>query len=340
VTSAANRIVCFGEVMLRLTAPARGAMLQFPSLNATFGGAEANVAVSLAQLGTPSAFVSVLPENVLGRAAEAELRKHGVNVDHVAFARGRLGLYFVTEGAGVRASEVLYDRTHSVFADAKPESFDWATILKGASRLHISGVTPALGPNGATIAQRAASEAARLGVKLSFDGNYRATLWSQWHGDAKAILSDILRAADIAFIDARDISLVLGQAFTHDDEQMRGRLAAEAAFAAFPGLQRIAATERIATTAGAELAAAMHTRSEQVRSRPLPLGEIVDRIGSGDAYAAGLLHALGRGFSEQQALDFALAAGAWKHSIPGDFSRMTEADLLRFLNEGAKDLRR
>lgn len=121
---------------------------------------------------------------------------------------------------------------------------------------------------------------------------------------------------------------------------MRGRLAAEAAFEAFPALQRIAATERIAATAGAEVGAAMYTRSGQVRSRPLALGEIVDRIGSGDAYAAGLLHAIERRFPDQQAVDFALAAGAWKHSIPGDFNRVTERELLRFLSEGRKDLRR
>jgi 2-dehydro-3-deoxygluconokinase len=330
-----SRTVCFGEIMLRMTAPGHEMLLQSPKLEATVGGAEANVAVAMSHFGDDASFVTILPDNALGRAVLGEVRKHGVDTSGVHFAKGRLGLYFVTLGAGVRASDVLYDRVRSAFAEAKAELIDWSTVLTGADRLHLSGVTPATGPNGAAAAERAAMEAARLGVKLSFDGNFRATLWSQWDGDAPGILGRILAQADIAFIDERDLALILKRSF-------KDRLEAfEAAFAAFPRLERIACTARAVTPAGAmTLAASLHTRTHATHAAPILLGDVIDRIGSGDAFVAGLLHALTHQFDAQKAIDFALAAAAWKCSVPGDFLTVPEAALLQFLSDGVRDVRR
>ena len=336
-----QRVVCFGEVMLRLTAPRRGLLLQAPSFDATFGGAEANVAVSLAQLGTEAALVSILPDNALGQAALSRLAAHGVHTEAVQFVPGRLGTYYVTLGAGIRAAEVLYDRKNSSFAEAKPDAIDWEKVLAGATRLHISGVTPAIGANAASAAIRAAQEAERLGVRVSFDGNYRATLWSQWNGDAPAILGEILAHADIAFLEDRDIALILGSRFTGDDEKALRLKAARAAFERFPNLVTIAHTQRRRMSGGGtELGASLYTRADDFHAQPIALGEIVDRIGAGDAFAAALLHGLSRRMTEARALDFALAAAAYKHSLPGDFNLVSEAELVGFLRDGARDVRR
>jgi 2-dehydro-3-deoxygluconokinase len=330
-----KRTVCFGEVMMRLTAPGHESLLQSPRLEATWGGAELNVAVALASFGGNASFVTVLPENVLGRAAFSEIRKYGVDASNVRFAKGRLGLYFVTAGAGIRATEVLYDRARSAFADAAPDLFDWQSVLAHADRLHLSGVTPAIGPGGSAAAERAAREAARLGVKLSFDGNFRATLWSQWDGDAPSILARILANADIAFVDERDIALVLKRSFQdrHD--------AFAAAFAALPQLERIACTTRAMSPSGAAtLAASLYSRDAVVHGQPIHLGAVIDRIGSGDAFVAGVLHGLAHEFDAQKIVDFALSAAAWKHSVPGDFLAVSEAQLLQFLSDGVRDVRR
>src|SRR5262249_2289195 len=293
----------------------RALLLEAPSFDAAFGGAEANVAVSLAHLGTDAALVTILPENALGRAALSEIACHGVGIESVRLAPGRLGLYFVTQGAGVRASEVLYDRTRSTFAEAAPDTIDWSAALAGATRLHISGVTPAIGAKAAAASIRAANEASRLGVALSFDANYRATLWSQWDGDAPAVLHAILAHADIAFLEERDIALILNLQFRADDENGRRLRAGGAAFERFPKLVIIACTTRRRLPGGGvELGASLYARETSTHAQPVALGDVVDRIGSGDAFAAGLLHGLGRGMAEAEALEFALAAAAYKHS--------------------------
>src|SRR5687768_6131452 len=182
------RIVCFGELLLRLGAPGRQVLLQSPQFEVFVGGAEANVAVSLARFGHDSAQVGVYPDNALGAAAAGELRRHGVDTRALRTGPGRMGLYFLTPGAVHRPSEVLYDRAGSAFALADPAAYDWPALLAGADWLHLSGVTPALGERAAAAAIAAAREARRLGVKVSFDGNYRPKLWEAWNGDAPGLL--------------------------------------------------------------------------------------------------------------------------------------------------------
>lgn len=337
---ASSRVVCFGELLIRLSSPDNQLLLQAPTLNVCFGGAEANVAVSLARLGLHASMASIVPDNPLGRAAIDELRRYGVDTAAVTFAPGRMGLYFLAPGAVLRPSEIVYDRAHSAFAEGAG-TVDWDRALDGAGWLHLSGVTPAVGPNGAAAAIRAVTEASRRGIPVSFDGNYRAKLWANWDGDGPAILRQLLENADLAFADDRDVALVLGRSFDDADPDVRRRNAAEAAFKAFPKLQRITSTRR--TTHGVdhhEMSAVMFTRDGEYRTGSYTLAGIVDRIGGGDAFAAGVLHGVITGIADDKALAFGLAAGCLKHSIPGDFNLVTQADVTAFLGGGGLDVRR
>ncbi len=335
-------IVCFGEMLIRLSAPDNELLLQTPRLSIHFGGAEANVAVSLSRLGNAARMISFVPDNALGRAARDELRRYGVDVSQVVFAPGRMGLYFLTQGAMSRPSEVTYDRAGSSFAQAAPDAVDWNDALRGATVLHLSGITPALGPSSAAAALRAAKAARARGVIVSFDGNFRGKLWAVWGGDGPAALRDLLGQADLAFVDDRDIALVLGRKFAATDPSERRREAAWEAFAAFPQLSRIASTFRVQHTVDHhELSAVMFTRAGgEFTARERPLIGIVDRIGAGDAFAAGLLHGQRARMSDQEALDFAHAAACLKHAIPGDFNLATEPDVRAFLEQNGLDVRR
>ncbi|MDB5368337.1 MAG: 2-keto-3-deoxygluconate kinase [Rhodospirillales bacterium] len=334
------RVVCFGEVLLRLSSPDNELLLQSPHLRVCYGGAEANVAVSLARFGHDAAMVSFLPDNALGRAALDELRRHGVDTRFVRTAPGRMGLYFLTPGAVLRPSEIVYDRAHSSFCLASADAIDWNEALTGAGWLHVSGVTPALGSVPAAAAVRAVQAARKLGLDVSFDGNYRAKLWGAWQGDGPGILRTLLSDASIAFADDRDIALVLGRPFTEADPAARRRAAAKAAFEAFPNLQRITSTIR--TQHGVEhhdMAAVLFTRKSEHATPSFSLAGIVDRIGAGDAFAAGVLHGLASGQGDKAALTFGLAAACLKHSIPGDFNLVGESDVRAFL-DGGLDVRR
>lgn len=323
----AGAVVCCGEILLRFSALGRETLLQSPSLNVSIGGAEANVAVSLARLGQHVRMVSVLPDNSLGHAARDELRRYGVDVSGIRWADGRMGSYYLTSGAMFRPSDVLYDRAGSAFAVAAPDTIDWDAELEGASFLHISGITPALGQNGARIALIAAQAADRLGVPMSMDGNYRAKLWDAWDGDSAAILSELFALATIAFADTRDISLVLRRSFDGPPaDQLRS--AVSAAFDAFPKLARIACTKRHQTNVDHHsISAAMFTRAAAFEAPSYDLVGVVDRVGAGDAFVGGMLRAMLQGMDDQAALDFALAASVLKHSIPGDFNLIQARDV-------------
>lgn len=333
-------VVCFGELLVRLSAPANELLLQSGRLDVCFGGAEANVAVSLARLGHAARMASVVADNTLGHAARDELRKHGVDVSRLIFAPGRMGLYFLTPGVGPRPSQVLYDRAGSAFAERAGE-IDWDQALQGAEWLHVSGVTAAVGPAAAAAAVGAAKAARRLGVKVSMDGNYRASLWALWDGDAPRILGEMLGQADLMFGDHRDIGLILGEpARTGEAEAMR-RSAAEKAFAAFPNLQRLACTDRVAHSANHnDLTGFLLTREGAWRSKPRTLNPIVDRIGGGDAFAAGVLHGMLSGMDEGATVEFAVAAAALKHAIPGDFNLSGVGEIEGLMASGSLDVRR
>ena len=334
-------VVCFGELLLRLGAPGRELLLQSPRLDVHFGGAEANVAVSLARYGHRVAMASVVPDDALGQACAGELRRHGVDTACVLTGAGRMGLYFLVTGAMHRPGEVLYDRAGSAFALAAADAVDWDAALDGADLLHLSGVTPALGPVPAQAALRAARAARARGVRVSFDSNYRSKLWDAWPSDPRAILAGLIDCADIVFADHRDMGVVLGRSFEAGEAEQPPVLAAEAALAAFPRLERVATTIRVQHSVDHhELSAVMVTRGGTTSTGSHGMGAIVDRIGAGDAFAAGLLHGLRTGMREQAALDFGLAAACLKHSIPGDFNLSSAGDVLAFLGERRFDVRR
>lgn len=330
-----TRFVCFGEILLRLTAPGRELLLQTPRLETQFGGAEANVAVSLARFGHDARIASVLPDNAIGAAARDALRAHGVETSAIAFAPGRMGLYFLTPGAGQRPSDVLYDRAGSAFAAATADAIDWTRALDGADWLHVSGVTPAVSA-AASVAALAAMKAARAaGVKVSYDANFRAKLWEARGDDPRPTLDALFAEADLAFAEARDIGLITGQRFDS------GAAAARAAFDRYPNLQRIAHTSRKAHSSDHnELSAEMHTRSAHFRAPVQSVAGIVDRIGGGDAFAAGVLHGLATGAADQSLLEFALAAAVLKHYIPGDANLASEEDVRFFIANPNADVRR
>ena len=314
-------------------------MLQSGRLDVHVGGAEANVAVALAGLGHAVRMASVVPDNPLGRAAVTFLRGQNVDCGGIAQRDGRMGLYFLTPGAGLRASEVVYDRTRSSFALARPGDFDWPALFSRASRLHLSGITPALGPRSADAALGAVHAAKAAGLATSFDCNYRARLWQSWDSDPRAVLTPLVAAADTLFGNHRDIGLLLGRAFGGDGPERR-REAAEAAFAAFPNLRVIASTARRAEDSDRHrIAARIDTPDGAHQTEEMTVSGIVDRIGTGDAFAAGVLDGLIAGDDLDRTVRCGLALSCLKHSLPGDASLFRRADIAAFL-EGGMDVRR
>jgi 2-dehydro-3-deoxygluconokinase len=310
---------CFGELLLRLSAPGNELLLQTGSLAVHIGGAEANVAVSLARFGHAALMASVVPDNPLGKACIGELRRHGVRTEAIHTGPGRMGLYFLTIGAGHRPSEVLYDRADSAFALASPGLIDWREILSEVSWLHVSGITPAVSSGAAEAALRAVRAARELGRSVSFDCNYRSKLWERWRGDARTTLRDIVAEADLLFAEERDMALILGKDYQEGPAHERFEAASTEALARFPHLKWIATT---------------------VRTRTYSIGRIVDRIGSGDAFAAGVLHGLETGLDSQAIVDFGLAAACLKHSIPGDFNLIGVADVHNLLQDAGFTVKR
>ncbi|RSV33662.1 sugar kinase [Sphingomonas sp. ABOLH] len=332
-------ILCFGELLLRLTAPGRELLMQTGRFDVHVGGAEANVAVGLASLGHASAMVSAVPDNPLGRGAIAAVRAQGVDCSRVVTREGRMGLYFLSPGAGLRASDIVYDRAGSSFATTPAAAWDWDALLAGCTRLHLSGITPALGHETAQAAIAAAEAARARGLTVSFDGNYRARLWEAWDSDPRAVLTRLVSMADLLFGNHRDVSLLLGKQFSGDGEDRR-REAAEAAFAAFPNLRHIASTARHVDDADRHrLSARIDMPTGAVQIGEVAISGIVDRIGGGDAFASGVLHALMSGRDEATAAEWGLAVAALKHSLPGDFNLFRQADIDDFLS-GGLDVRR
>lgn len=327
-----GRILCFGELLLRLSAPDREHLFQQNRLDAHFGGAEANVAVALARLGVASAAVSALPDDAVGDGAVDAIRRHGVEVSGMVRAPGRLGLYYLTPGAGLRASAIVYDRAGSVFAETPAAAYDWPRLLEGVEWLHLSGITPALGPGPVEVGLAAIAAAHDAGVKVSFDGNFRGSLWARWCPDPAPILARFIAGADLLFGNHRDLSLVLGQQLGGDSPSAR-RESALVAFEHFPRMSVIACTARTILAADHHrLSARIDTRAEAHETAEIDVPQIVDRIGTGDAFAAGVLARLPDGL--MAAAETGLALAALKHATPGDHSFTTARELAEFTRGG------
>jgi 2-dehydro-3-deoxygluconokinase len=334
-----GHVVCFGEVMLRFATPAGRTIADAQSLDLTIGGAEANVAVGLAAMGHDARFVGMVPEGPLGAKARGTIAAAGVDTRGFISGPGRMGLYFLEVGGSLRPSAITYDRAGSAFASADPEAFDFAAALEGAGLFHISGITAALGPKGVALARAGMAAARAAGVPISFDCNFRERLWNAWDSDPKSILTDLIGNATILFGNHRDMTLLLGRPFSGDGAERR-REAVEAAFDAFPNLQVMASTARHPLTqTHHRLAARVDLREDRFQTQEVDITDIVDRVGSGDAFAAGVLTGWLEGGDARKMAELGLAMNALKHSLHGDLFRLPRGEVEGFTGAGG-DVRR
>ena len=322
-------VLALGELLLRLKTPGHERLLQSPMLEATIGGAEANVVAALAGDGVPTGFISAVPDGPLGDAALAELRRFGVDVSRVLRRPGRLGVYYLEAGAGQRPARVVYDRADSVMACADPSSFDWAKLLNGARWLHVSGITPAVSASAAEVTLDAVRAARDAGLTVSVDFNHRASLW-KWGKAPTDVMPEILRHAHIGIAGREDIQTMLGLPLEGASASSEPDIEAFAALAntvleKFPQLDLQVITLRESETASRNAWSALaRTRKETLRSRRWEITDMVDRIGAGDAFSAGFIYGLLRYGRDEvaRALEFATAASCLKHTIPGDVNRV------------------
>lgn len=319
--------VTFGEIMLRLAPPGFERFLQSPLFAATFGGGEANVAVALAGFGLPAAFVTVLPEkNALGDAVVGELRRFGVETSKIVRGKGRLGIYFVEAGANQRASKVIYDREFSAIALAKPRDIPWDGVFDRAGWFHITGITPAISATAADLAMESVRVAREKGITVSCDLNYRKNLW-KWGKAASEVMSELLKHVDFAIANEEDVQMALGikaRVDVHSGALDRGlyEKLTEKVLVEYPNLKAIAITLRESKSASHNgWAACMNDRKQFMTSRHYEITHIVDRVGTGDSFAAGLIYGLQKLTTPQEALEFAVATSCLKHSVSGDFHR-------------------
>ncbi len=335
-----GRVVCFGEVLLRLAAPAGELLLQHPRLDPSFAGAEANVAVALAGFGHAATLVSALPDNPLGAAARQTLRGMGVRVAAEAVAGGRLGLYFLQPGAMARPASVTYDRAGSAFALHDPARYDWPALLAGADWLFVGGITAALGDAALTSLHEAMVAAQAAGVRIAFDTNVRPSLWQGRKVEAAVILRDLAAEADLVFAGRRAAAMMVGGDYSTGDPEAGFHAAAQALFALSPRIRHVAATRReVASTERQKLTGLLADRDGVSASETIALEQIVDRVGTGDAFAAGVVHGLITRMPRAETIGFATASAQWAHSVPGDFLRASLADIAA-MRAGARDVRR
>jgi 2-dehydro-3-deoxygluconokinase len=316
-------VVTFGEIMLRLTPPGRLRFAQAPHFEITFGGAEANVAVLLAQLGTAANFVTKLPANEIADRAIRELSGLGVGVEHISRGGERMGVYFVEQGASQRAGKVIYDRANSAIAEAQLTDFDWPRILAGAEWLHWSGITPALSASATGIVRAACEEAKRRGLTVSFDLNYRAKLWTC--EEAGRTLAPLMAHVDLCITSVEEARTVFGLEL---DEAAANREEAAARWLVERfGFKTVALTMRAADTADSTRWGAMLFTGGQAHFSRQHQIAIVDRVGAGDSFTGGLIFALRRGDPPQRAIDFAVAASTLKHTVHGDYALLSLAEV-------------
>jgi len=332
------KTICFGEIMLRLSPPGFERLLQSPQLQATFGGGEANVAVSLAQFGHESHYVTRLPKNPIGDAAIKVLRAEGVAVEHIQRGGERVGIYFAETGASQRASTVVYDRAHSSISEMAPGTMQWSRVLAGAQWFHCT--TPALGAAAAACTREALEAAKAANVPVSLDLNFRSKLWTA--AEAQRVMRPLVQDADVVIANEEDLQSVLGVEVEHADVEggvfdVGAYRAAAARVAAEFAVKRVAVTLRESISASdngwsavlydASTSTFLHSQRYSVR--------LVDRIGGGDSFAAGLIHGFVSGRDLEATLKFGVAASALKQTIPGDFNQVSVSEVERLVNGDA-----
>ena len=337
-----QRIVTLGEIMLRLKSPGFERFFQSPNLEATFGGGEANVAVSLPNFGSHVSFVTILPDNAIGEAALRYLKSRDVDTSLIQLQGDRIGIYFLESGANQRSSNVVYDRENSSISVALVDSFNWDSIFADVGWFHITGITPALSESAAEISLEACKYAKAAGVTISCDYNFRKKLW-KYGKNAPEVMQEIVKFVDVGIANEEDCQRSLGITVSDDDWEKSvhsGKLnmekyeaLAKAVFASFPNLKYQAITLRQSFSASHNgWSACMYNGDEFIVSSYYDITDIVDRVGGGDSFAAGLIYGLQMEMSDEQALEFAVAASCLKHSISGDLNLVTLGEVNKLMS--------
>lgn len=328
------KVVTFGEIMLRLKSPGFDRFFQTPSLEATFGGGEANVCVSLANFGMDTAFVTLLPNNDIGQACLRELRGFGIDVSNIVRNNNRMGIYFLETGAVQRPSKVIYDRAESAIAKAKPGDIDWNKAFAGAAWFHFTGITPAISQGAAELCLEAVKAAKAAGLHVSCDLNYRKNLW-KYGKTAAEVMRELTCYADTVIANEEDFQMALGLKAESSDQVESGELNVEQykaiaalAMKEFPNIKRVAITLRESKSANHnDWSACLYNGKDFLLSRKYSITHIVDRVGGGDSFGAGLIYGINAYGDEKKALEFAVAASCLKHTINGDFNRVSVAEV-------------
>ncbi|OCA83242.1 carbohydrate kinase [Bacillus sp. FJAT-27225] len=328
-----KKVVTLGEIMLRLSAPNFQKIVQAQSFDAVYGGGEANVAVSLAKFGLQSSFVTKLPENAVGTSAEQQLNRFGVDTSHVLHGGDRLGIYFFEKGYSIRSSKVYYDRKHSAFAESKAEEYDFDAIFEGADWFHISGITPALSDELFLVTKEALSAAKKKGLTTSCDLNYRSALWP--FDEARKKMTELIKDVDVC-IGIEPLSLP-----DEDGEDIKERLPENPSTEDYKGImdelckrfgfKHVVMTKREHVSVNRNrLYALLYDGKEIYQSREVEV-DIIDRVGTGDAFSAGIIYALISEYKPQDAVEFATGCFALKHTIEGDANLIPIADVERYM---------
>ncbi len=324
------KVVTFGELMLRLAPNGYYRFFQNDQMQATFGGGEANVAVSLANFGIESRYVTKLPKHAIGQAAVDSLRYFGVDTSKIVRGGDRVGIYFLEKGASQRGSVCIYDRAHSAIQESIPEDFDWDVIFDGADWFHFTGITPALGENLVEICRQACKAAKAKGIKISCDLNYRGKLWTR--AQAREAMTDLCQYVDVCISNEEDAKDVFG--IEAENTDIYGGKLDHGAYKSVArqlmekfGFEKVAITLRTSISASDnDWAGMLYDGEDYCFSKPYHL-HIVDRVGGGDSFGAGLIYSLLSGKTSQQAIEFAVAASALKHTVEGDFNRVSVAEV-------------
>lgn len=326
----AKKVVTFGELMLRLAAPGTERLLQTPRLDATFGGSEANVAIGLSLLGIPASHVTVLPDqNPLSDMCIGELRRYGVDTTDIVRSQGRFGLYYLESGANQRPPRILYDRENSAMAVAKLGTVSWEPIFQNAGWFHVSEITPAISATAADVTLDAMRRARKSGLTVSCDLNHRKNLW-KWGTDAQEVMPVLMQHTDIVIGNRETMDVVLGVSAKGDFKAVTRK-----ALKTYPNLKTVVLTRRESRSASHNAwSACLDDGKKFVESRHYEITHIVERVGGGDAFDAGLIYGLLKLPTLEEALEFASATAVLKHSIPGDFSRSTLEEVVALLKDG------
>ena len=330
------KVLTFGEIMLRLRAPGHERFFQSNMMEATFGGGEANVAVALAYYGMDTQYCTVLTDNAIGDECIKELRRFGVDVSKVQRGPGRMGIYFLENGANQLPSKVVYDRAYSSIALAKPGDIDWDTVFEDVGWFHITGITPAISESAMELSLESVKVAKKKGITVSCDLNYRKNLW-KYGKKAAEVMRELAKYVDVAIANEEDVQKSLEITIDVDVEsgdldREKYKALGDKVLAAYPHMKMIAITLRESHSADWNgWAACLNDGENFYVSKKYEFRDIIDRVGGGDSFAGGLIYGLKTHKDKQQALEFAVAASCLKHSIIGDFNRVSASDVEKLM---------